>query len=682
MKLLTDQHPAFSPIKNPVRNGVMKRESSIPKPDVLLWNGAFDGLNLVNSLGENVPDVGEDNGERIYDFEVLNDPRLDKSNATYWGAVLDPYFYNNAEHPYWAKLKDYSYRQFQNQMASDNNYAFARLIYLSGVLQYVDFIAIYSTKQVDNNLTSLLNYTNIYQDYYWSEDSKYLDLNKVFNFGEDQFEIELEFNKINADSESAYLLDNRDSNDDGLRVVWVGSSVKKLYASINSKDIFFVGTYSGNSDHSLKIYRHQDTFYGTIEEETKSIDITGESIELGVLENALLGCQYSLDSFLDGFISKIYLKEFLTNNLKTTWRYPSAFTWQPDLGIFWDGEKWDCTFDITTKKIVSTNDYYIKVDGNDSNDGSTLLLAKATMESLFDQIVTDGVSDANIIVSPGTFTNAWGNHSSSIDCNIICDSEAIFNETGGIAGKAVNINTFYMEGISFNGGTGDEGFLLSHTLTTAKSYFKSCNFNGATENGFGAEFGGEIYLDSCTGDSNGNDGLSYHDDSLNNSPRVFEYKCHGINNGIAEADNGSTMHDGGSVIRIQGIYTNNIRNIHDVSSGTRSLNMSCEMNTSRGENTRDNSFNIGCGFTNSTGVIMWLFDCNPEGGANKDVNVYESNKLFISENVENHYAGGEYIVMDEVSFKVETDQSGYKIKDYDNSIISEGQLNARYLDEF
>ena len=141
----------------------------IPLADVLLWKGSFSGDDLLNTIGANPTYVSGTGLDAIYDFSVLSDVRLDKSNATYWGATLDPYFYYDPANPYHAKLKDYSYRQFQAQMTSDNNFAFGSLIYNAGVLQNVNFIAIYSVEQIDNNLTQLKSYIGILETFYGDE---------------------------------------------------------------------------------------------------------------------------------------------------------------------------------------------------------------------------------------------------------------------------------------------------------------------------------------------------------------------------------------------------------------------------------------------------------------------------------------------------------------------------------
>lgn len=113
----------------------------------------------VNTKGTDIPLVSGTGIDAILDFSVLNDDRFDKSNATYWGATLDAYFYFDALNPTHAKLKDFHYRYFENQMASDSNFVFAKLNYnLSKNLQDVEIILIYSNPLTGNNLSKARNY--------------------------------------------------------------------------------------------------------------------------------------------------------------------------------------------------------------------------------------------------------------------------------------------------------------------------------------------------------------------------------------------------------------------------------------------------------------------------------------------------------------------------------------------
>lgn len=72
--------------------------------------------------------------------------------------------------------------------------------------------------------------------------------------------------------------------------------------------------------------------------------------------------------------------------------------------------------------------------------------------------------------------------------------------------------------------------------------------------------GGTAYIQNCTAARNAGDGFNYH--SLNAVvPQAIEINCTGRNNGTvngAAIDNGSSMHNAGSVIRINGIYYENV----------------------------------------------------------------------------------------------------------------------------
>lgn len=104
------------------------------------------------------------------------------------------------------------------------------------------------------------------------------------------------------------------------------------------------------------------------------------------------------------------------------------------------------------------------------------------------------------------------------------------------------------------------------------------------------------------------DGFNYH--SKNGTvPIAYEVDCTSRNCGQSSSDsnNASTMHDGGSILRINGTYIlSEGRNIHDIGSGTESWNINCLSAQSRSA-TLTGSINWFCGDTNA--ATMWLVNC-------------------------------------------------------------------------
>jgi hypothetical protein len=130
---------------------------------VFYWTGKYDGTDLVNEVGTNVPLVSGTGLDAIYDFSVLNDDRFDKGAVIgnglglpeYYNSPLDPYFYydgtSQTTRRYW-KLKDFHYFYVQQQTDITprllNNWAFLKASATtdtSNVLSSVSELVIYSS---------------------------------------------------------------------------------------------------------------------------------------------------------------------------------------------------------------------------------------------------------------------------------------------------------------------------------------------------------------------------------------------------------------------------------------------------------------------------------------------------------------------------------------------------------
>ncbi len=111
------------------------------------------------------------------------------------------------------------------------------------------------------------------------------------------------------------------------------------------------------------------------------------------------------------------------------------------------------------------------------------------------------------------------------------------------------------------------------------AWFKySSSGNGLTVTG-----ARNVYCSRCQASNNYLDGLSYK--VLNTIvPNFLEISCRGTDNGRSGGDinNGSTGHDGVQGIRVNGYYGRNQGpNVADVSDGTKTWNIGCEMFESR-----------------------------------------------------------------------------------------------------
>ena len=163
----------------------------------------------------------------------------------------------------------------------------------------------------------------------------------------------------------------------------------------------------------------------------------------------------------------------------------------------------------------------------------------------------------------------------------------------------------YFENIRFT-----NSVKLTVTKSGNKFYAKDCYFSiGSGGNALSIEGYDYNILQSCVAKHATMDGFNYH---IKNGilPKVIEIDCVGFDNGRNGADqnNGSTMHDGGQIIRIGGEYHNNGGpNVIDVNEGTVSVNIGVHSHGSRAtagtiSNTSFKNGNVGKS-------KMYLFNC-------------------------------------------------------------------------
>ena len=133
----------------------------------------------------------------------------------------------------------------------------------------------------------------------------------------------------------------------------------------------------------------------------------------------------------------------------------------------------------------------------------------------------------------------------------------------------------YCENIDFVGGYAGLEFDNTGANQTPEFYAKNCKFRHTAGNGLEITGQSKVILQDCLAAKNSGDGFNYH--VLNGVvPKVIEINCISRNNGVTgDEDNGSTVHDGGSVIRLNGqYYLNRGPNVVD-SAALESWNLGC-----------------------------------------------------------------------------------------------------------
>jgi hypothetical protein len=207
-----------------------------------------------------------------------------------------------------------------------------------------------------------------------------------------------------------------------------------------------------------------------------------------------------------------------------------------------------------------------------------------------------------------------------------------------LAVKNANIEggkTLYVEGISFEGGTNPLRAANSAAEPdNLKVYAKNCKFKYASAtNGLHILGARECFIQNCEAARNRSDGFNYHHYN-NRTPMAVEVGSIGRHNGIPGQtnQNGSTSHDGGTVIRVNGMYFSNIGpNVADVNEDTHSWNVGCVSCDSRvGVSTTQNVNWQSYG----PGNRMWLDDCVSVGSLH-DLYASSSAAIYVR-NVRSH----------------------------------------------
>jgi hypothetical protein len=176
----------------------------------------------------------------------------------------------------------------------------------------------------------------------------------------------------------------------------------------------------------------------------------------------------------------------------------------------------------------------------------------------------------------------------------------------------------WIKGVDFEGGSRPMQLAAVTAGQTNVGWFWDCAFKYAGgssgQNGLNTDGRCFTYAKGCVAAANALDGFNYHYVSGGLPPVAVEIECIGRNNGhnASGTNNGSTMHDGGSIIRIGGRYFGNEnRNVHDVNS-SYSWNLGVYSADSRGPASKVN-FAAGTG---TDGTMMWLDQCVSSGSDN------------------------------------------------------------------
>jgi hypothetical protein len=132
-----------------------------------------------------------------------------------------------------------------------------------------------------------------------------------------------------------------------------------------------------------------------------------------------------------------------------------------------------------------------------------------------------------------------------------------------------------------------------------------------------------------------NDGFNYHT-VADAAPYAVEIDCIGRDNGASsDTDNGTAMHDAGSVVRLNGEYYSNVgTNVHDINTDTTSWNLGVNAHDST---SAVNDINFAVGWSTGAAGKMWL-DCCKSSGSATDFHIQAGANGYIR----NFVSGGAY----------------------------------------
>ena len=207
---------------------------------------------------------------------------------------------------------------------------------------------------------------------------------------------------------------------------------------------------------------------------------------------------------------------------------------------------------------------------------------------------------------------------------IVCDdtTSAVITINGN--------NTVYLQGLTIIGGT-------SNILATGGDLIcVDCTMLYANTNNAITMQATNGYFQRCITAFAQLDGFNYHKNSNDVLSYGLEVDCIGHDNGnrdSGQSNNGSTMHDGGAVVRIGGSYYNNKGgNIADISGNGLSYNYDCLAYDSTADT--DAELNTKSDFWAYYGCSMYLYGCRGIGDskynlyANGNGIIYQKNCEF------------------------------------------------------
>jgi hypothetical protein len=243
---------------------------------------------------------------------------------------------------------------------------------------------------------------------------------------------------------------------------------------------------------------------------------------------------------------------------------------------------------------TTTETFYVSMSGSDSNNGTSSGTAKETIAG----VLADATGTPRIRIAPGTYAIP-----TTISRSCILEGDG--GQWAPNAEYTVTSSGFVI---------GWKGLRVDHKITTIGTSTHifdehECNVESGTAN-LRIQSNTSAYIfDGSAVDLSASDAYSW-----DGNAKVVLVRCSGNNIGSGPNDNFATGHGTTRALIIDCDFANAYRNIHTVASGGNSKFMvfAGSSKQSKGSQSLGNSFNIGAGFSETSGsaVTGWVYGCD------------------------------------------------------------------------
>ena len=240
--------------------------------------------------------------------------------------------------------------------------------------------------------------------------------------------------------------------------------------------------------------------------------------------------------------------------------------------------------------------------------------------------LTKGTSAANVVSNPGTYYRTGTTTYVHRTGGAAPTNATVLVLTIDTGARFIGVGS-YVSNLHFYGGTYTCNPVLS--IATTPFVFDQCRFHTSWTNNAleatGLQSGKKLYMNKCSAHYGYNDGFNYHGGV---GGLMVEIDCwsstNGINTGL-NSQNGTSLHDGISGIRVNGMHTDvQNRLLHDIGSG-ESWNLGITVGTTTTQSPDADSIAFYCGLPAGTdGMEMWLDSCTSRGGCALDFAVSDT----------------------------------------------------------